>query len=105
MSAQPKLDFNRELYDRRDAILCGVWEKVQPYVGRAVSVTRWKTRNRAVALDLARLGFTAERVVRAWELASTEWGEPVREISYVQRFIEKAAANKAIRDREKGAHG
>lgn len=92
---EQKLDFDRPLLDARYAILRAVWLRVEPLIGRSTTWTSWRARNAAVAMDLARGGFTPEQVVHGWDLASQERGEPVRELSRVQRFIERVESSVA----------
>jgi len=95
MTTTRRLPFDRALLDRRDAILKAAWRCVEPTIGRAVTYTRWRERNSRVAVDLARAGVAVEAVVAAWEQASERFGEPVRELSLVQRELEAAYCQRA----------
>ena len=94
---QVPLGFDRELFAKRDAILKAAWERIQPYIGRATTFSAWKARNSTVAATLAEKNIAPEHIVRAWDLATAERGEPLRELFMVQRFIERAAALAAQR--------
>ena len=89
-----KLPLDRDLLDKRSAILHAVWQELQPFVNRAVTFSGWRARNSRIATDLARVGWDAEQVVKWWRLASDVRGEPVRELSLVQKHIEKVAAKR-----------
>lgn len=91
----PTLPFDRDLLDRRRAILKAVWQCVQPIIGRAMTAGEWSKRNARVAGDLARLEWTPEKVEIAWEIACRERGEPVRYLSVVQGFLTRVEAYKA----------
>lgn len=94
---QQRLGFDRALFDARNAILKAVWANIQPLIGVATTYSTWRARNSRIAADLAGNGWTPERVVVAWQQASTVRGEPVRELSIVQRHIERVAAAVASR--------
>jgi hypothetical protein len=96
-AAPVSLPFDRPTLDARNAILTAVWRCVQPVIGRGATATGWRQRNAKTARELAELGFTADVVVRAWQMASKDYGEPIRELGPVQRFIERAAADRAQR--------
>ena len=88
-----KLPFDRDLADKRDAILHAVWHELQPYLKRAVTFTLWRQRNNRVAADLAKVGLSPEKVVEAWRIASDRRGDKIRELSLVQKFIEQMASS------------
>lgn len=90
-----KLPFDRDTLDLRNAILKAVWQKVEPIIGRSTSFTDWRKRNATIARTLAERGYTTEKAVLAWEISSQYFGEPVREFSMIQRFLEKMHAHKA----------
>lgn len=90
-----KLPFDREILDRRDAILHAVWDQLQPFLHVATSFTTWGARNRKIAADLAR-NWSPEQIVDAWQRASAgHGGEPIRQLSLVQKFIEMGATASA----------
>lgn len=88
-----KLPYDRELLDQRYAILKAVWGRVQPIIGRSTTFSDWRKRNSEIALSLAKGGFSPEQVVFAWEQASARG--PVRELSIVQRYIERVESYEA----------
>ena len=92
-----RLPFDRSILDRKTEILKAVWDCVQPFIARTTSYTTWRKRNSDVANDLATLRFIPEKVAEAWRRASDEMGEPIRELSLVQRYLERAAADRAER--------
>jgi len=94
---QTKLPFDRPLLDARYAIMRAVWRKVEPIIGRSTTWANWRARNTHIATALASGGFTPEQVLRAWELASKDAHEPVRELSRVQRYLERVQAAVAAR--------
>lgn len=89
-----RLPFDRDLMDRRHAILKAVWGRVQPFIQRSTTWTDWRTRNARIAESFARGGYTPEQIVYAWERASER--EPVRELSIVQRFLERVETYDAV---------
>ena len=97
-----RLPFDRELLDRRTAILKAVWTLVQPTIGGVTTFTRWRARNSTVAASLAKAGVPPNVIVAAWNQVSTRLGEPVRELRLVESEIEGAMARAAAR---REAHG
>lgn len=96
---QTKLPYDRPLLDRRDAILKAAWALIQPVISRATTFTVWRKRNNEIAVDLAKAGVTPRAVVAAWQQATDRIGEPVRELSIVQKEIERAYAERAAAGR------
>jgi len=94
---EQKLPFDRPLLDARYAIMRAVWRQVEPIIGRSTTWANWRARNTHIATALASGGFTPEQVLRAWELASKDAHEPVRELSRVQRYLERVEAAIAAR--------
>lgn len=94
---EPKLPFDRTLLDARYAILRAVWKHVEPIIGRSTTWANWRARNSTIAASLAAGGFTPEQIAKAWELASKDIGEPVRELSRIQRFLERVEVAVAMR--------
>ena len=84
------------LFGDRDAILDALWPCVQPYIGRTTGVTAWKKRNSLVAQDLAAHGWTPEKIVKAWELASAKSGEPIRELMLLQKHMDRMGTHYAM---------
>lgn len=92
-----KLPFDQPALDARNAILRLVWQHVQPVIGRSTTWSSWRARNARVADDLARGGFTPEQIEKAWEFATRDLHEPVRELSQVRRFMERVETQVAAR--------
>lgn len=90
-----KLPFDRAELDARDAILRVVWQHIQPIIGRSTTWTDWRGRNQRIAMSFARGGFAPDQVEKAWQRATDEAREPIRELSRVQRFLERAQVYRA----------
>lgn len=95
---QGRLEFDLDEKIKRKAILVAVYQRVQPYLSAGTSQADWFRRNSRVASSFVAGRYSPERIVLAWELASKREGEPVRELSLVQRFLDWVATQNAVRN-------
>ena len=76
-------------------ILADLWITVQPIIGRAMTRTSWTARNKATALELARLGFTPDAVGEARRRISARMGSEVYSLRLVHDQLAREAATEA----------
>jgi hypothetical protein len=78
--------------------LAAVWELLgATAVSATITKTEWGTRNKRIALDLARRDVSPEQCVVAWRSATERLGEPVRTMKLVQDELMRLAVPRVHR--------
>lgn len=96
-----RLPLERAENELRGAILRALWQHIGPSIPRTTSFTDWRARNSKIALSFARAKMTPEHAVKFWQMACHERGQPIRELSIVQRYVETFLAKRtAEREQE-----
>ena len=65
-------------------VLARLWPRVESAVGRSMTQTAWRAKNKRAALDMARAGLSADQVAAAHEALSAERGGAVAVLAWVQ---------------------
>jgi hypothetical protein len=83
---------------RAREILAAIWPRVEPHIGKMITLTAWRARNKGSALEMAQAGIPVADAIMAHESASKRMGTVVYTLRLVHDELVRAAIPAASRN-------